>query len=635
VYGYNPQGNPTGNLSAYEFGQKEVEGLTEILFPIDYWLGSVTKGSKNKERKNTNSTKEIENAKKQWDSKSNEEKSEISNALKEIENDENVQLLLLEDQQKRNSPKIELIQNKFELFGLDQALNNFDLKKNPSYNIDEIKSFDFHTEYKNLKKWLTNKIAENSKKERVILTVDFKLGIELFESKKVVFDKVNLRKIQLVKDNYKEDDALKEALSRLQSHHFGILFEIDENEFYYIADISCFSTWMHKTLSKELLKKHNGYIEEKKLSVPSEIEPHFDTLIKYLERQDIIFKVKDENENFLNKWVAPAYLPTVQNRAEELLLSNFDDADVKIIFNDFFHSNIVQILIKNFEGNLLFDKQSSEYLMWKNKVILHQENGSNQSALLLIELNYPPNKSQKAELHIRRNKSAFVENAMFYEVFNFLMEELKGINVDTLIKTKYNNYIPYSCLLQDNDVGKREKSHLIYHGETFYSRYDFKHIFSGSIGRVTKVFIGYSRHDIEYVEELLLHLNPYQKKGEVVVFYDRDMKMGDKWDEELKHQLTTSDLLVCLVSPYMMNTDYVIDLEIPLAQKQGLRIAPIIITECDWQHLEKGNTFELLGDDNADSKGIPLPADKSSRHAKWKKIAENIVKTPTKEDERN
>jgi Leucine-rich repeat (LRR) protein len=631
VYGYNPDGKPVGHRTAYEFGQKEVEDLDEILFPIDYWLGSVLQGGKNDRMHAKNPLIEIELLK--WGLKANPESEEIISRLAFLENFENFNALRVLAEQESKSPKIELVQNVFNPFYF-QELNNYDLRNNVKYNVDDIKSFDFHLEYTDVKKWILGKIVENSTKEQDIFTIDFNVGKFLFESKDVIFDKESLRNLPLINESYEDDVALKEGLRRLQSHHFGLLFEIDDSEFYYIADIGRFSAWIHEVLSKDLLKVGNGYIEKEKLKPFNENNTNFEVIIKYLEKKDVVFKVKDEKETFLDKWVAPAYLPLVQNRAEMLLISNFDNADVKFVLTEFFHSNIVLILISEFQGDLLLDKQSSEYLMWKNKVILSQKN-NDENALLLIELIYPPNESGKPELHIRRNYSAYVANDLFYRVFDFLKTKLDGIEKKTEVKTKFGNYIPYDCLHQDNDVGKKEKSHLIYHDETFYSRYDFKHILQNSDHKAPKVFIGYSRHDLEYVEELLLHLNPYQKKGEVVVFYDRDLKMGDKWDAELKNQLTTSNIFVCLISPYMLNTEYVTDLEIPLAKENGLKIVPIVVADCNWQHLEMGNPFKLLGENNADNKAIPLPADKLTRHVKWKEIATNIISMSINKNEGN
>lgn len=103
--------------------------------------------------------------------------------------------------------------------------------------------------------------------------------------------------------------------------------------------------------------------------------------------------------------------------------------------------------------------------------------------------------------------------------------------------------------------------------------------------------------------------------------------MGDKWDEELKEQLRSSDLFVCMVSPHLLNTNYVLNLELPLAHQEKIKIVPLILEDCYWQSLEieyDGAFLESLGDHNAPDKGIPIPSDRAARQAQWKNIAHKL-----------
>lgn len=598
VYGYNPSGNLKGNTDAYEFGRKNVDGYDEVLFPIDYWLGSIMTDDENENRK--------------------------TDIIPEDTTIEKPEVETKPQPKAKKTPKVELIQNVFEKSQF-QEVNNYELRRDKKYNIDEIINFDFHNEASKLKKWVLDKIIANAQ-EREILSIDKQIGEYLTtKQSNVVYTETELLEIDLVKEHY-EKSNLKELLKRLHTHHYGYFVEFPKNSFF-IADIGKFSGWIHNNILKKELVKNGGYIEESlKKSLKAEVQPHWQKLIAFLEKENIIFKLPDGDK----KWVAPAYLGQVENKAEQLLLESFEKPDVVVQFNDFFHSNILLMLIDKFQGDLVYDAKLKEYLMWKNKVILHQQS-SEKNAFLLIELRYPYDdgfENKKPELHIRRNQAAYIDNELFRNVFGFIKRELENINTEIKIKTKFDDYIPYTCLTQNNTQDKKERSNLIYHNQTFFSVFDFKHFMDGSeISKPNKIFIGYSRHDIDYVEELLLHLRPYEKMGKAVVFYDRDLKMGDKWDEELKYQLANSDIFVCLVSPYMLNTAYVTDLELPLANQKKIKIAPIIITECNWQVLEFNNKIDTLGDNNANNKAAPLSTDKAIRNGEWKIIAQKLIET--------
>ena len=341
--------------------------------------------------------------------------------------------------------------------------------------------------------------------------------------------------------------------------------------------------------------------------------------------------------------MAPGYLPPPSTTVEELFLDSFDTPDVKIFLREYFHTHLIHILIGEFKDqNLLVkDPKQQKYLLWKNKILLY-EAAENERALLMIELLYPHELTHKAYcradepsdgpiLLIRRNHSGLVPNSRFGKVFKFIKEQLdkRASHTEYWLKTKHGNYIPYTSLPQQEKgtIDKKEKSAFVYHDQTFYPVHDFRMYLDGQVKIPTKIFIGHSRFDIQLVEEFRLHLLPYERTGELKIFYDRDLKMGDKWDEELKEQLRSSDLFVCMVSPHLLNTNYVLNLELPLAYQEGKKIVPLILEDCNWQSLEieyDGAFLGSLGEYNAPDKGIPIPSDRAARQTQWKNIAHNL-----------
>lgn len=80
-----------------------------------------------------------------------------------------------------------------------------------------------------------------------------------------------------------------------------------------------------------------------------------------------------------------------------------------------------------------------------------------------------------------------------------------------------------------------------------------------------KIFISYAREDETYKNELLKHLRPLERKGVIKSWHDGTLEAGQEWETELKDELETADVLIFLVSPDFVNSDYINDVEIKKA----------------------------------------------------------------------
>ncbi len=83
-----------------------------------------------------------------------------------------------------------------------------------------------------------------------------------------------------------------------------------------------------------------------------------------------------------------------------------------------------------------------------------------------------------------------------------------------------------------------------------------------------KLFISYARKDADYKDELLVHLKPLKRNGVIEAWHDSDVEAGDEWEPEILHQLETADVLLFLVSPNFMASDYIYNKEIVEAKKR-------------------------------------------------------------------
>ena len=104
-----------------------------------------------------------------------------------------------------------------------------------------------------------------------------------------------------------------------------------------------------------------------------------------------------------------------------------------------------------------------------------------------------------------------------------------------------------------------------------------------------KVFISYSHVDEKLCNQLINHLSSLKRSGIIKEWYDRKILAGNDWDKSIKQELIDSEIILLLISPDFIASDYCNDIEIKTAmEKHNLNTAiviPVILRDCDWKDL--------------------------------------------------
>lgn len=104
---------------------------------------------------------------------------------------------------------------------------------------------------------------------------------------------------------------------------------------------------------------------------------------------------------------------------------------------------------------------------------------------------------------------------------------------------------------------------------------------------MVKVFFSYSHRDEEYRNELETHLAMLKRQGLVEAWHDRRIGAGEEIHGEISENLESADVVLLLVSPYFLNSDYCYDVEMTRALKRHdlgeARVIPVVLHPCDWR----------------------------------------------------
>jgi hypothetical protein len=104
---------------------------------------------------------------------------------------------------------------------------------------------------------------------------------------------------------------------------------------------------------------------------------------------------------------------------------------------------------------------------------------------------------------------------------------------------------------------------------------------------MVSVFFSYSHKDEAMRNELETHLAPLKREGVISTWHDRRIGAGESLEHQISENLEKADIILLLVSPYFIDSDYCYDIEMKRAMerhKNGeARVIPIILHPCDWQ----------------------------------------------------
>ncbi|MCB0562205.1 MAG: toll/interleukin-1 receptor domain-containing protein [Lewinellaceae bacterium] len=100
-----------------------------------------------------------------------------------------------------------------------------------------------------------------------------------------------------------------------------------------------------------------------------------------------------------------------------------------------------------------------------------------------------------------------------------------------------------------------------------------------------RVFISYAHEDREFVNKLNKHLAPLRRK-EVDNWEDSEILPGAAWNEEIERKLKEAKIILLMISPDFMNSDFIYTKELPIAlqrHKDGDAIViPVILRPSLW-----------------------------------------------------
>ena len=104
------------------------------------------------------------------------------------------------------------------------------------------------------------------------------------------------------------------------------------------------------------------------------------------------------------------------------------------------------------------------------------------------------------------------------------------------------------------------------------------------------LFISYAHADEDLKMQLEKHLTPLKRNGLIDKWSDHQIEPGQDWANQIDRNLKTADIILLLVSPDFVSSDYCTGIELKEAMKRCKNgeaiVVPVILKPCNWMWLE-------------------------------------------------
>jgi len=405
------------------------------------------------------------------------------------------------------------------------------------------------------------------------------------------------------------------------------------------------STLIHGVLSRDL-EETNGMFSFS--DIKDNIEPKYhDKLLETMENHGLIFsnhfveknnkfdstkyfqKEKDDktNHNVSNSsestFIAPQYLSNNLPQTVRYTKSVLDQPIFQYRFHHFLHTSILLSLYSNICSRCAptEDPQSSgnkTYLywveFWKDLLIVSK---IDDTLLSIVELDRA---NQLIKVYSdKKNTETEIVDMLCSEIENVSesFEFRKEVTIDGL------NFIPLDKLIQMLDSNQHE----FIHEEKVHRLGDYRRFFKNHEHSLymKRIFVSYSSRDKQFKDELLKRLRILERESLISTWHDGKILPGMKWDSTIKSAMDDSDIILLLVSPDFLHSDYIYEEEVQIALERADRdeskVVPIIIRACNWEQT-KISQFQSAG--KIPSKGKPIDSADNIDEA-WQSVVKELT----------
>ncbi len=367
---------------------------------------------------------------------------------------------------------------------------------------------------------------------------------------------------------------------------------------------------------------------------------HSEAILDLLLRNNSIISINED------EFLAPQFLPTSPDPSIQFFLHSFAYTQLRFVYRAFFHKTLLLNLFAKYIQGERIDTSSGvkRFPFWRNGIIIKKGDGqSSPMEMVLVEFQKEPN---LGVVNIRTMKP-FSKNGLEREIELTLDELNKGWTVEKQVSADNICFFDVDNLRKEAEVKQYSFTHLpefsnsdLIQWEKWkslsaanpsfpfprknFAANDFKHLVDFK-SLPKKLFISYSSKNSNFIRRFITHLEVLKSTGMIDPWYDRMIESGTRWDDSIREEMRRSDLVVFLLSPDFLATEYVMKEEIPLAIDlfgKTNKFFFVQLLPCSWERTE---LFKFQQTDNsAETNKNIISIDSPENDSKWKQVVDEL-----------
>lgn len=349
-----------------------------------------------------------------------------------------------------------------------------------------------------------------------------------------------------------------------------------------------------------------------KLSQVSHIENQTE-VINLLLKNNSILKINE------SEFLSPQFLPVSPDPSVAFFLNTFTHNHIRFIYKAYFHKTLLLSLFARYLNGTTIDTSAGvkNVPFWRNGIIVSKGEGAARQ-MVYVELR----KDKDQGIVNIRTMGPFQKNGLEKEIEITLDELNKGWTVRKEISVNSTDFFDVQPL---KEAVANNQFSFLKNGKTF-SVNDFKHITSFD-KLPKKLFISYSSKNADFIKRFVTHLEILKSNGIIDPWYDRMIESGSKWDDSIRNEMRNSDVIIFLLSPDFLATEYIMKTEIPLAiqqlQNETAKFFFIELQPCGWKRTDIAN-YQQTDDPTQAEKNI-ISIGTPNNDKEWNRVIDELM----------
>ncbi len=317
-------------------------------------------------------------------------------------------------------------------------------------------------------------------------------------------------------------------------------------------------------------------------------------------------------------FLVPQFLPMQPDPTIDFFLTAFHYTEVRFIYKAYFHKTLLLSLFSRYVQESIPGGGSAMKapLFWRNGIIIQRGDKASRQMVFVEFI-----KTEKHGIINIKTTKPYNKRGLEREIEAMLDDLNKGWTVCKEISANSTDYFELDMLKEQIGKGIFEFSA---DGQIF-SANDFKHI-ADFEKLPRKLFLSYSSKNAAFTKRFVTHLEVLKAAKLIEPWYDRMIESGTRWDDSIRREMKTSDVVIFMLSPDFLATDYIMKTELPLAIEQMQSDAKFFFIElqpCGWKRTVIKD-YQQTDNPNETSKNVILIGEPDN-DKKWNEVIDELV----------